>query len=762
MSPRTRLDRRRRQGGSWMVSLAVLLTIGIPLAGLAPIIQGAGWWFAAMAMAAVCIGASWAVRASGLRPALGILAALVVWILVSQWVFAPGTAIAGIIPTPATIDVLIQGFTDAGGQIQVQTIPADPVSSLMQLICMACGLLAIVADAAVVVRFPAFVGLLALTLFAVPSAVQARDVDVVRFIATTASFLLLLWIAARVDGKGRPEGRSVSRAGRSPATALALGAAAVVCALIIPSVTPGLTAQAFADSRNSGRLPSVYGAGVDPVIQLGRDLRRTTPIVSLRYTTTSDKPLYLKMVDLNDFSTGTWQPNDSSDGLFERLARPSGLADEVETSTVTTDVSIEGLRSEWLPLPYPATALNNAGRGWTADPDTGVVSLPDSRNDSRGDDYSVDSLTLVPTAEQLAAAGSTIPPSLSPLLALPPDLPAIVTEVANDVAGGATTNYDRAVALQSYFTSGQFTYSVDTPVDESFDGTNAEALAAFLEVKSCYCVHFAASMATMARVLGIPSRIAIGYFPSSAASSYVDGEAQYEVLTDQLHSWPELYFEGIGWLPFEPTPSLGISVPAYSVPAFAQQTPQSAAPAPEASESTPTAQAREDTDPAAQSSTADTRSSAQLRGWLTVLAVAVGVCLAGLVPATIRAWRRRRLLESLSRSHAPATRAWWELQDFARDFGIEVSRGDTPGEFAQRLLALRRIPRAQVDALRRAVEREQYADSRGAPAGGLERAQIREWLISIENSIRDEAEQSTRRRARLLPASLFVRSDRAS
>jgi hypothetical protein len=91
-----------------------------------------------------------------------------------------------------------------------------------------------------------------------------------------------------------------------------------------------------------------------------------------------------------------------------------------------------------------------------------------------------------------------------------------------------------------------------------------------------------------------------------------------------------------------------------------------------------------------------------------------------------------------------------------------VSRGDTPAVFAERLLSLRRIPRAEVDLLRRSVEHEQYADRRGAPIGGEERAAITSALISIEKAIHDEADQTVRRRARLLPASLFVRSDRVS
>jgi transglutaminase-like putative cysteine protease len=760
MSAPARAARREQQRGSWMVSIAVLVTIGVPLAGLAPFVRGADWWFAAMAMGTVSIAASWAVRAVGLRPALGVVAAFVTWVVVSQTFFAPGTALLGIVPTSSTIETLISGFFDAGSQIQVQTIPADPVASLVQLIAMACGLVAILADAAVIARFPAFIGVLALGLFIVPSAVQARDVDVVRFVATMASYLLLLWLSARVSGRNPGARREGTRAGRSPLTALALGSAAVVCALVIPAVTPGLTAEAFAESRSSARLPSIYGAGIDPIIQLGRDLRRTTPILSLSYVTTADEPLYLKMVDLDDFSTGTWQPRESVDGTVEVLSPPTGLIDDVERTTVTTDVSIEGLRSEWLPLPYPATTLTDAGRGWSADSDTGVVTLPSSRNDSRGDDYSVESLVVAPSAEQLAAAGTTVPDALSPLLELPADLPAVVSDIATQVTAGATNSYDRAVALQTYFTSGEFDYSVETPVEESFDGSNSEALAAFLEVKSGYCVHFAATMATMARVLGIPSRIAVGYFPSAAATRYVDGEPEYEVLTDQLHSWPELYFEGVGWLPFEPTPSLGISVPEYTLPAYAEQTAAAEATVPQATEVAPTTSARDDVDPAAESATGASGSLAQLRGWLTALAVAVGVCIAGLVPASVRRWRRSRSLASIDGSDSPATEAWRELQNYARDYGIEVSGGDTPAAFGRRLHGIRRVAHDDVDLMRRAVEKEQYAESRNAPRGGLERAGLRTALIAVERSITAEAEQSVRRRAQLLPRSLFVRAGR--
>src|SRR5690606_28639518 len=65
-----------------------------------------------------------------------------------------------------------------------------------------------------------------------------------------------------------------------------------------------------------------------------------------------------------------------------------------------------------------------------------------------------------------------------------------------------------------------------------------------------YCEQFAASMAIMARSLGIPARVAVGYMPGSNV-----GDNTWEVKVHDAHAWPELYFEGFGWIRFEPTPS---------------------------------------------------------------------------------------------------------------------------------------------------------------------------------------------------------------
>ena len=104
-----------------------------------------------------------------------------------------------------------------------------------------------------------------------------------------------------------------------------------------------------------------------------------------------------------------------------------------------------------------------------------------------------------------------------------------------------------------------------------YDGNGLSVLADFLTLKSGYCIHFASAMAVMARLEGIPSRIAVGYAPgrSTGATVAVPGQGplpEYEVDARDAHAWPELYFQGVGWVPFEPTPSRGV-VPAYAAEA---------------------------------------------------------------------------------------------------------------------------------------------------------------------------------------------------
>ena len=124
------------------------------------------------------------------------------------------------------------------------------------------------------------------------------------------------------------------------------------------------------------------------------------------------------------------------------------------------------------------------------------------------------------------------------------------------------------MAIQTYLRAPGFVYSEQAPVDGGYDQSGFDVVAAFLEEKSGYCIHYAATMAIMARIAGIPSRMAVGYAPGRPTGTVIeDGPGadlkEFEVDSRDAHAWPELFFSGVGWVSFEPTPSRGV-LPAYA------------------------------------------------------------------------------------------------------------------------------------------------------------------------------------------------------
>ncbi len=434
---------------------------------------------------------------------------------------------------------------------------------------------------------------------------------------------------------------------------------------------------------------------------------------------------------------------------------PPGLAADVPTAEVATTVSIASLRSDWLPLPYPTKQVGDLDGSWLLTPSSFTVT--DLQGDTRGLNYRVTGLTVSPTAEQLAGAGAFVPDTVRDYLALPDDLPPVIAATAAEVTSGATTNYGQAVALQEFFRSGQFRYSLSAPVSGGYDGDNAQMIAAFLEAKEGYCVHFAASMAVMARTLGIPSRIAVGYAPGQTADGTSEGRPIFEVYTDQLHAWPELYFDGIGWLPFEPTPGLDITPPDYSLPDYAQA---GASGSTSTNQSTSTATADPNTRPDEQqnafgSLTPEQVLLGQVRGWATFAAVLGGIVAVGLAPWAVRRARRRSRIRRLGDDELPGTLAWTEFEDTLDDYRVQRSAGDTMFDLERRLRDDVDLPEEAIDRLRRQVEWEQYAPP--GSAGEEVRERIRGDLVALISALEGRASAKERYRARLLPASLWRR-----
>jgi transglutaminase-like putative cysteine protease len=251
-------------------------------------------------------------------------------------------------------------------------------------------------------------------------------------------------------------------------------------------------------------------------------------------------------------------------------------------------------------------------------------------------------------------------------------------------------------------------------------------------------------MAVMARELGIPSRVAVGFQPGDRR--FNDGSNIYEVSTDDLHAWPELYFDDIGWLRFEPTPGRG-AVPRYgSALVDDPTTPQdesSPTPAP-----TPTADAadRPDVDDGVPDVAA--AESQLLASLLLGLAIVAAIVVVLLLPAGFRAGLRMLRLRRIRQGRDPAAAAWDEVRDTARDVGWSASETETPRAFALRL-----APELSGDALRDFRGRVEVAAYGRADAASLSGEQ----LAAVRRSILRSVDLRTRMRAFLLPPSLVHR-----
>jgi hypothetical protein len=260
------------------------------------------------------------------------------------------------------------------------------------------------------------------------------------------------------------------------------------------------------------------------------------------------------------------------------------------------------------------------------------------------------------------------------------------------------------VMLQNWFrNTGGFSYSLAPAA-----GSGITQLVRFLTTdKVGYCEQFAAAMAVMARTLGIPARVAVGFL-----APHPQPDGSYRYTSDDLHAWPEIYFSGSGWVRFEPTPASRTGEPPSWTIGGGQTGPTAAPSVTAAPRDQTNTQARKnprrDTASSASSSTTD------LVAWivaLLLLAIMLGL------PHLVRSRQRRRRLDdhrSGPRSddaHAFADGAWQELLATARDLGIGLPMQRTVRDVAA---ALRQRAMPGSDALRRLdelvlfVERARY------------------------------------------------------
>ncbi|MET9857402.1 DUF3488 and transglutaminase-like domain-containing protein [Streptomyces sp. NPDC006450] len=725
---------------------------------LNPLVESGGW----LPQAALLLVLQSAVGAGARRVPLARTLTVAAQVLVS--LLALMLLFGGKMQSAAGDGLLDYLVTDFGAlfsqgvqDVNEFSMPAPLTDGIRLLLVSGVLLIGLLVDLlAVTVRTAAAAGLPLLALYSVAAGLSGAangsgGASWVSFLLAGCGYLLLLLAEGRdrlaqwgrVFGAAAPSSRSQVAAGYSGGgqalapvrTGRRIGAVALGLALAVPMVLPSLGSGVLGpgggagEGEGNGLGPSIQA--VNPLVSLQSSLNTQDNRVVLRYRTDSPQlsEQYLRILALDEFNGVKWEASGRAlTDVPKRMPNPPGVSGSVldgATEVQTFISSAQTYAQRYLPMPYPATGVDIAGK-WRFEPAgrtlVGDQLGKDKFQNAQGVQYSVRSLLLNPTAEQLRRAPAADPEIASEYTKVPDNLPAVVVQTAREVTRGTKDDYSAAVKLQDYFAvSGGFRY--DTKVSS---GTGSQAIAKFLADKEGFCVHFAFSMASMARTLGIPARVAVGFTPGVKQSDGV-----VNVSMRDAHAWPELYFEGVGWTRFEPTPRSGITVPDYSRPAAPQTLPNVPTSAPSASAAQPSAGPSTAEDcPADQKKLGECGPAAAQRNTGaggggpsagTVLAwTAAGILLLAL-PLLPFLWRGRLRARRLGSGQVLA--AWRELGDTAWDVGIAPDEALSPRGAADRVVSLGRLDAEAADAVRRVaggVERALYAPPGAEPSyGGL-------------------------------------------
>ncbi|AUG76740.1 hypothetical protein CFP65_1866 [Kitasatospora sp. MMS16-BH015] len=738
---------------------------------LTPLLHPAGWVGQAMFLIAVSAGAGAGLRRLALPRPLTVLAQLVVVVYALLLTSVASSMAYGLLPGTRAVQAVNDLLVEAGQDIREYAIPAPAHPGLELMLAGSVALIAVAVDAlAVTYRRAAVAGLPLLALYSVGTGLTGGGGAWFWFLLAAFGYLLLLFAEGqdRLSRWGRVFHGSGAQGGTLSHSGHRIGLLALVCALVLPVFVPS-GGLGLVDGSGLGNGPGKgNGLGLtslNPVVNLSSSLNLPSPVELFTYQTDSPEAaqMYMRTAALDTFDGRQWSASKQPlTDVPETLPAVPGLGDAIPRSSVGTQVTTtDKLDLQWLPMPYPATRVRVPG-SWQFEP-TNRELVKNQSHKLLGISYAVTSQDLQPTPDQLRHAPAPPAAVLGRYLELPPDLPAEVKATAQRMTRDKHTAYDQAVALQDWFTGPEFQYSLK--LSDRSDNMGNDAILRFLSDKTGFCVHFAGTMAAMARSLGIPARVAIGFAPGKDL-----GDGRYLERSEDYHAWPELYFEGAGWLRFEPTPRRG-STPAY--------THEQAAPAPSASSAAPSSAASDQAGARPSSSSSCAARAHQLDDcgnekpavivaphhtpwfltWQALAVLGLVLLLAALVcgPMLWRLRLRRRRLGggrhlpgAPQLTEAQVLAAWEELIDSAWDLGIPPDEAATPRRTVQRLAEAGHLDegaRAAAGRVALATERVLYADAPApqAPLG----ADVRQ----ATEALRQAAGRRTRARATMLPAS---------
>ena len=731
-------------------TIAVIISVMLACLTVTPLTQESGFigfsWVLIMAIGAASVG----LRRAGLASSAVLTAQIVILLIYSLGL---SLTLSSPISAPGTPWFEHYPALWASGieHMRTQASPMDPNNGVTLIFVTVIGMILIMTDLLVSgIGRPAWAIAPPATLFLVPALGLGTDTGVISFCCIAVGYLAIL-IAEGLNTTARWT-RGLSRdsaEGFGTATPVVWRAAgyltvpAIIATIILGFALPTLALPGFGFGTGpGGRGPLQL---TDPTLDLRRNLNQPEDRDVIQYQTTAPDGVYLRLASLPQLSANGWSNVQIRLNRGQSLPTIPGLSGEPSESRRTT-INVLDFASQYLPLPYAPRSFDAPG-DWQYDANSLIVVNAENRaQDLRRLSYTVESVDIEPDIDDLNQAVAGTPADAAVTAEVPSDLPDSLVQLTNRITADAETAAEKAAAIQSYFRSSQFTYSTDP-----LPGSGYEAMQNFLlRDHRGYCEQFASAMAMMARVVGIPSRVSVGFLPGEQ-----DGSV-WKVSIRDMHAWPELYFANYGWVRFEPTPA---SVTGSAPPWTVQNTPSDADPsANPTSESTDSAAS-----PGAEPSVAESvqpnipgqSTGAGLGRTLLWLGIAIVVLLILAAPATIRVRRRSSRLNGTGPPDEQVEAAWAEIRDTVVDYGGSWPVG-SPRVIGRKVAD--RLDEEESKSMGRVatlVERSRYA--RTFDGGGAVE-ELPTMTSEIRHGVAAPTDWRRKAMALLLPRSLFRRT----
>ncbi|MYH71555.1 MAG: transglutaminase domain-containing protein [Acidimicrobiia bacterium] len=617
---------------------------------------------------------------------------------------------------------------------------------------------------------------------------QHRILTIGVFTGALLLFASIHRLAARTANAVWSGGESRASIGRR---ALLAGSAALAAVALAASIAAG----------------PVLGNDEDPIIDLTEAVergRRTpgrvviSPLVDIRgrlvsqgetvmFRVRAEERSYWRLTSLDKFDGQVWTSR------ADYAARPTQLPSLFQSgSSVQESVqqySIEQLGAVWLPAAFEPRSLvantvsMNAG-GINFD-DLGAAAAATADADTVGTDtvdisYEPTSSTLIVGRSLTSSNGltytvsSALPrfdpevlksisldaapiPEVASYAALPSDFSPRVRALADQLTAGAESGYEQALALQDFFRNGSFTYDANvTP------GHSENRIEDFLSTRRGYCEQFAGTFAAMARSLGLPARVAVGFTVGENDPGDPD---LYVVRGKHAHAWPEVYLAGVGWVAFEPTPGRGApgaqnytgvaenqAIGAIELAPVDDSPPLDSAGIPDApvdfdSLFPPESPGLGDT----QTGTREDGGGMTWKAWIAILAPSLVVLLILLIPQLKRLRNQRRFLR-ITGNRGKIRLLWAETVESLALIQMNPRPDETYAEFARR--AIEQVPLHSPD-LRQLGELAAAATF--APTEPSDRNQwlARTWSLSVRAEVNFRVSRWQKLAAAFNPRPLF-------